>query len=164
MGVAAAVGVSLAGSAVSAYGQIQAGRAQARVARHNQQLALAAAVDARLRGDFEEGELRRKASSFIGRQRTVIAESGAVVDEGTALNLTQDTAQIAELNALAIRVNAAREAFGFEAQAFGFGAEADLSSLSGTIGGIGALLLGGSQAASIRISTRAGRLDPLDGN
>jgi len=76
------------------------------------------AADAISRGRLEEAKSRIGAKQTIGRQRVQAAASGQVVDEGSVLDITSDTAAIGELDALVIRANAAREAQGFKDRGF----------------------------------------------
>jgi len=51
------------------------------------------------------------------------------VDEGTAQEVTEDTAAFGELDALTIRNNAEREALGFRTQGMNFQASGELAQL-----------------------------------
>lgn len=145
------------GTAFSAIGQMQQGKAaaaqaeyQAAVGRNNAILATRAANDARLRGDEAA---RRKAvenKQLAGRQRAVLAANGVLVDQGSALDITSDTAEIGKLDELTIRSNAEREALGYEAQGMNFNASAGLNQMradNATSSGYGAAfgtVLGGA--------------------
>lgn len=158
---AIAIGGAVLGTVVGAVGQIQEGQAlkeqaayQAAVARNNQILAERAAQDALDRGKIEEQRQRSATKQLQGRQRAVLAANGVVVDVGSALDITSDTAAIGELDALTIRSNAEREALGFRTQGMNFQAEADLAkakgeaaSQAGYMGAMGTLLSGGGQVA-----------------
>lgn len=150
------------GTAFQAYGQIQQGRAaaaqaeyQAAVGRNNAILAQRAADDARLRG---EEMARRKAvetRQLTGRQRAVLAANGVLVDQGSALDLTSDTAEIGKLDELTIRSNAEREALGYEAQGMNFNASSQLNQMradnalsSGYGSAFGTVLTGAGSVAS----------------
>lgn len=150
------------GTAFQAFGAIQQGRAaaaqaeyQAAVGRNNAILAQRAADDARLRGAEAE---RRKAvenRQLMGRQRAVLAANGVLVDQGSALDLTSDTAEIGKLDELTIRSNAEREALGYEAQGMNFNAAAQLNSMradnarSSAMGSaLGTVLTGATSVAS----------------
>lgn len=150
------------GAAFTAYGQIQQGKAaaaqaeyQAAVGRNNAILAQRAADDARLRG---EEAARRKAvdnRQLIGRQRAVLAANGVLVDQGSALDITSDTAEIGKLDELTIRSNAEREALGYEAQGMNFNASSQLNQMradnalsSGYGAAFGTVLTGAGSVAS----------------
>lgn len=154
--------ISAVGTAISAYGQMQQGKAargqaeyQAGVARNNKIMADRAAEDAIERGKVSERNQRYKTQQLIGEQRAVLAANGVVVDQGSALDITTDTAGIGELDALTIRSNATREALGFRQRAYNYGAEADLAvargsaaQREGTAAAFGTLLSGTGKVAS----------------
>lgn len=135
---AVAIGATVLSTGVSVYGQAQQGKAAQNIAKYQQGvaannaiLAERAAQDALDRGKIAERNQRLKTAALIGRQRAVIAGNGAVVDAGSALDLTTDTAGIGELDALTIRSNAEREAAGFRAQGANFTSEANLAGMAG---------------------------------
>ena len=99
-------------------------RYQAAVDRNNQIIANRQAEDALRRGEKEEKQHRLKIEQLKGRQKTVFAASGVETDSGSALDILSDTAEIGELEALTIRNNAEREAYGHRVQANNFGASA----------------------------------------
>jgi hypothetical protein len=105
-----------AGTALSAKGQIDQGKADQRTAKTNAALSEAQANDALLRGTIEESRYRRQIAQIAGRQR---AEFGArnVAASGTALDLLADTAGVGEEDAQTIRSNARRQAWGYRNQA-----------------------------------------------
>lgn len=75
-----------------------------------------AAADARIRGTQQADWKRVEGQQMIGTQRAAMAASGGVVDQDTNALIQQDTAQLAEFDALTIANNAAREAYGYEVQ------------------------------------------------
>jgi len=137
------IGISAATAAAGAAVSYAGGKAAADTARYNQKLAQLAAADALRRGDIVEGEHRRQVANLISRQRAQLGASGAVVDVGSALAITEDSAALGELDALTIRNNAAREAWGYQAQASQFGAQAQTASVLGTTQAATTLLTGG---------------------
>jgi len=135
---AVSIGATVLSTGMSVYGQMQQGQAaksqanyQRQVAENNAILANRAATDATERGNIAERNQRLKTEALRGRQRAVMAGNGVVVDAGSALDITSDTAAFGELDALTIRSNATREAAGFRAQSANFTSEADLASRSG---------------------------------
>lgn len=147
------------GAGMTAVGQIQQGRAaaaqanyQSQVANNNRILAMRAADDALHRGKIAETQQRFKTRQLIGLQRASLASNGVLVDTGTALGLTVDTAGIGELDALTVRDNAAREADRFRQQGANFAAESELLALkakssSGLGAAFGTLLTGAGSVA-----------------
>lgn len=159
---AAAAVATIAASAVSAYGAIQSGNAaknqaeyQAAVDRDNQQRAEWQAKDALDRGAEAERQQRLKVQSALGSQRAAMAANGVDLSSGSPLDILGDTAMYGEMDALTIRSNAEREAYGYRVQSQNFATNAQLSQMRGssaqTAGAIGAgstLLTGAGQAAS----------------
>ena len=150
----------VAAAVVTALGQIQASKAaqasakyQSAVARNNQILAQRAAADATARGAQEAKQHLRQTAMLIGKQRTTLAANGVLVDTGSALDITADTAATGQLEALQIKNNAAREALGFETQGMNFQAESTLSLMKAKSEqkalpfSVGATLLGGAASA-----------------
>lgn len=90
---------------------------QADALRRNAVYMSRAADDAKLRGIRDADMARVEGQQFIGAQRAAMAGSGGVVDSGSNAILAQDTAQLAEFDALTIMNNAAREAYGYQVQA-----------------------------------------------
>ncbi len=106
----------LIGGGIQAAGQIGQGKQDEATAETNRRLAEAQANDALLRGTKDEARYRRVIAQVAGQQR---ADFGArnVAVSGTPLDILSDTAKIGEEDALTIRNNAAREAWGYRNQA-----------------------------------------------
>jgi hypothetical protein len=100
-------------------GQAQKAQAdqQAAELRQNALYLNNAARDAERRGAIESDWQRVSTQAAIGSQRVAQAGSGGVVDQDSYGIMTQDTAQLGELDALTISNNAAREAYGYKVQA-----------------------------------------------
>lgn len=166
MGAAApiiAIAATVLSTAVATAGSIQQGRAaqaqanyQSQVAENNSIIAQQKADDARARGAIEERQQRIRTAQLIGAQRAGAAARGVVVDEGSALDITTDTAGIGELDALTIRSNAEREARGFEQEGLEFRSEAQLRQMAGrsarsdSLFSAGGTILSGASAVSDR--------------
>jgi hypothetical protein len=110
--------IPVAIGAVSGMMQGQANKeqanSQAAALRQNALYMGNAANDARARGIQEADWSRVQGQGLIGTQRAAMAASGGVVDTGSNAILQQDVAQLAELDALTISNNAAREAYGYD--------------------------------------------------
>lgn len=118
------------GTGVQVAGQIKAGRAarrageaqqeaaesQAELQEYNAAIADLQAKDAIERGAEEESRFRQGVKVMIGAQRAGIAASNVDVGFGSALDVQADAAYLGELDALTVRTNAAREAWGFKVQ------------------------------------------------
>ena len=88
---------------------IEASQRNQKLAYEAAQEAEAAGEDALRRGDISAEQARREKNRLIGRQRAVMAANGVLVDDGTALDIIGDTAEIGKLDELTIKANAGRE-------------------------------------------------------
>jgi hypothetical protein len=138
--------ISLVGAGVGAAGQIQAGKDAQRIENANARNAEMAAVDAIRRGDIEEQEHRNKVRAMLGAQRASFGANNVDSNSGSPLGLLVDTARIGELDALTIRNNAAREAFGYRSESSNSKARGRASKKSSKTGGYSTALAGGAQA------------------
>lgn len=148
-----AIGTQLGAGAMNA--KAAADQANADVASLGMQrdLELAKAADARQRGAAEEGRTRMAGSRAIGEAKTAITASNIETSSGSAANALADIRMFSELDALTVRSNAAREAWGHEAQAAILeqsrkakkkqGRNAVLGSFLGTAAGLGKLATAG---------------------
>lgn len=120
----------------------------------NARLFESSAADAVTRGHETEKRFRTQIKSLIGTQRVSYAAQGVDVSDGSALEVQMDTAKQGEFDALTIRVNAAREAWGYNVQAEGFRLQADRTRKLGKL-----------QARNVRDVARAEALNSrLGGN
>src|SRR6266571_3446031 len=140
--------LTAAGVGISAYGQVQAGRNAKRIGEANAQAITKTselnahlieegtelnagvyeynanalklqAVDAVERGKETEEVFRKQLKGFIGTQRTGYAAQNVDISTGSPVEVQMDTAKQGEHDALTIRTNAAREAWGFQTAAGG---------------------------------------------
>jgi hypothetical protein len=168
----ASLAVGAAGTAMSAMGQAQQQQAQqqamamqgaqavyaGQVARQNQTFAQQQgerqAADAKARGEVAEASRRRLMGQQIGEQQARLAGQGTDL-EGSPTDILGDTAAAGEFDALTIRSNAAREAYGYklsgEMAGAGYGNDATMagykagnSSYTPSYLGAGASLLAGA--------------------
>lgn len=144
-------------SSFAAYRGAEAQKASAKyeadAARRNAGLADLEAAGALRRGADAEARHRLQVAQLAGQQRNAFAANGIALDSGSALDVLGDTAALGELDALTIRLNAEREAWGLRAGAAGIGGQAGLASAeaSGTtpwIPGASTLLSSASTFAS----------------
>lgn len=124
---------SAVGSVIGAQGSIQSGNAnasaaqyQAGIARNNALIAEQNAQYASQAGRSQESASRQKTAQLIGAQRAAMAANGIDIGSGTPLRIQGDTAAVGELDALTLRNNAARAAYGYRSQAGDFTASAGL--------------------------------------
>lgn len=123
-----------ASTAVQTVGTIKAGNAAKRAGEasqraaedegdlsdYNAAVAELQSADAMARGEEDEDRFRSKVRLAIGAQRAGFAASNIDAGFGSAVDVQADAATLGELDALTIRSNAAREAWGFKVQAENF--------------------------------------------
>ena len=145
MGMTAAVltavntGLSYMGSRSAASAAETQGNFEAGILRQNADITDQQAQDAIARGQIAEGRQRLDTKQQIGASRAALAAQGVDVGYGSANEVQSSEAQLGELDALTIRNNAAREAWGYNVQGMGYRQQAKLAELGGM-----------NQAASLR--------------
>lgn len=149
-----------AGLVFSAFGAFQNAQAQqdaaaynAAVARNNQIIADGQADDAIRRGELDEMRHRIRVAQTQGQQRSALAAQNLDLTDGSALDTVLDTAEFGELDALIIRNNAEREAYGYRVQGMNAGAQAALyqsqaNNTSPFLAAAGTALTGAGQVAN----------------
>lgn len=137
--------IGLVGAGVSAAGSVKQGKLDEQTAQHNEQLANYQADDALRRGSVEEMQYRRQLAQLIGKQRNEIGTRN-VEARGSALSLLEDSAQLGEEDALTIRNDAARQAWGYRNQASEASRTGQQSKLNANTRAGSTLLTGASQA------------------
>lgn len=125
----------------------QQGAATAEANLQNAAFADAAANDAIKRGEFEADQSRIDTRGMIGAQRAGFAANGVDVNSGSAADIQDDTAALGELDALTIKNNAAREAWGYRTQSQQYQQAARNAQRSARSNMFGSLLTAGSQGA-----------------
>jgi hypothetical protein len=124
-----ATGVSTYAAYEQQQSQNKANEYNASVAERNQENANASAQQAIEQGKIDEANHLKKVRQLEGSQEAAGAANGLLVGDGTLLQATQDTAGYGKLDALTIRSNAAREAWGIQNNAADYGAQATLSRM-----------------------------------
>jgi hypothetical protein len=135
VGAAAAV----AGAGVAAYGAVQQGEATSAADKYNAAMAAnnakIATQNANLAGaagtaQVEQASLqtRAKAGGIMANQ----AAGGIDVSSGSALDVRSSAKDLGELNALTIRSNAARQAYGYQTQSASDTGQSQLDQSSAT--------------------------------
>jgi hypothetical protein len=145
----AALVLTAVGGTMSAYGQYQSGKYQEKVAKNNAIIQGRMAEDALKRGQTAEDKHRDRVAQFKSQQAAKMGAAGIDLGVGSATDLLADTAMMGELDALTIRSNAQREAYGHDVQAQNYLSQGELAKSQGTYGAISTLLTtAGSAAAS----------------
>lgn len=156
---------SIAGA--KAIGDFTGQRKQAKIAEQEGNYASAAysqnaglaeqqAADAIARGVESESRFRTEVKGAVGSSRASQAAQGIDVGAGSAVDVQHDIAAVGELDALTIRNNAAREAWGYQTQATQYRSAAEYARVSGRnqakalrTASLGSLLTGASQIAGL---------------
>jgi len=115
-GLSAASILGLVGTGLNAIGQIQAGQAQQDAANYNAQIARQNAVLARQQAEEEERRFRVTSRKELGAMRTGYGASGVTL-EGSPMDILEDAAYIAEIDALTIRQGGRQKAMSYTNQA-----------------------------------------------
>lgn len=109
----AAIALVVAGGLYTADAQREAGRAQVQVAERNAETDRQRAELANRIGSVQEDRHRAKVRQMLGSQRANLAARGIDPDAGIGLAMQDETVSFGETDAMTIRYNAAREAWGF---------------------------------------------------
>lgn len=133
-----ALALTAVSGVVAAGGTIMQGQAQAKQAKYqsaveanNSVIAGWQATDAQQRGQIEEQRQRLATAKLRGSQRAAFGSNGVEIDSGSPLDILMDTSQLGELDALTIRSNAEREAYGLRTQQSNLTAQSSLTSMAG---------------------------------
>lgn len=156
---AVSIGTTLASTGLGIAGQAQQAQLpqamhgyQRQVAENNRIAAERMARDSEELGRVEEEKQRQRSRSLVGTQIAALAGQGTDLS-GSPTDLLGDTAAAGEADALTIRRNAAREAWGYRKRGVEFGNEAVLASLRQASSelsslGVGASLVGNAGAVA----------------
>ena len=144
MGATAAIGTAVVGAGFGAYAKIKAGEKAEDMFYRNAGFADWQATDALERGAINEKRQRQTTEQVIGQQRTSLASQHVDVNKGSALDVQADAAYLGELDALTIRNNAAKEAYGYSVQAEDLRQRGQNAKQEGVMEGISTILGGGS--------------------
>ncbi len=143
--------VSQATSAVStaagAYNSSEAalaeGQYQKQMSDINSKLANMQADAAEKRGEKEARMKEQQTKQAVARQRAMAAGQGVAVDVGSVADLQADTQTIGAADAMTIKNNAYREAFGYKSEAVNYEAQGDFAELSARNRSRNSLVTGG---------------------
>jgi len=151
MGVSAAIMMGTQ-AVTSAYAQSEATKMQAKYAQQqgeaNAKMMELEAEDTLARGEKESQNMRKKANLFQGKQRAALAASGVSMDSGSAQDILQETATMGVEDAMTIKNNAYREAWGLRSQANNARSEGRMGRIGARFESKQTLLTGGMQAAA----------------
>lgn len=139
MGISAATlaeistAVSVGSTVISAVGSMNQGKAEANsanynaaVARNNQILANQNATLALQQGQAQQEQAQQKNRAEVGGIISNQAASGVDVNSGSAVDVRSSAAELGELNAINLRAQATRTAYGYQTHASSFQGEEGL--------------------------------------
>lgn len=124
------------------------------IAKFNARMDELRAEDARIRGEELAAISRGKTKKLRGSQRAVLAASGVDVGTGSAADIQAETEDIGEFEAVTIKNNAMREAFGFKTKGAQEELKGELAFRAGTSRATETFLTGGVRAAKFFESSR----------
>ena len=136
------LGLSAAGSGVSAYDQYKQGAAAEATGNINARRLRMQATDVRDRASDEAGLATMEGSKVVGEQTVAAAASGVDSSSGTAADIAEASRVNAALDSQTIRNNAAREAWGLKIQALQVQQEGKRARRASEKGAVGTVLGG----------------------
>lgn len=142
----AGLGMSAAGSMQQANAANATADAQSKIAANNATIAESEAHYAEEAADKNAQAQRRRTAQVIGSQRAAMGASGAVVDEGSFMDLTLDTAERGEMDALALLEEGDRAAWRARGQSANFSAQSEIyrNSKTSPLASVGGSVLSGA--------------------
>lgn len=131
---------AIVGAMLSAAGMYQQGQNASKMANYNADLAKVKADDALSAGAIAEDRQRQKVRQIEGAQTAAMGASGAVVGSGSFGDILDQTATYGELDALTIRANAQKQAWGLNSQGSADRLQGALAANQGGVNAVGTLL------------------------
>lgn len=162
--------VGMAGAAVSAEGTYEQGQAQGRnadyqsqVARNNAEIARQNVAMTQASGASKEAAQGMRTRASVGAIKAGQGASNIDVNSGSALDVREAAGKLGALDALTIRSNTAREAYGYEVASTSSEAESKLltqegeqARSAGETGALGTFLSGASSVGGRYASLQLG--------
>ena len=114
-----------------AFADWQLGKARSELFKANRSVSEFKAESAIKRGQEKEARSRQETKALVGSQRAILAASGIRVDTGSAADVQAEAKATGEVDAMNIRINALREAYGYAAEGRGLGIQAEQAGAEG---------------------------------
>lgn len=137
--------IGLLGVGLTAGGQQGAGEANKELNKYNRHVAAYQSQDAIRRGKEAEKRFRQEADLLLGEQKVSLAAQNIDIDDDSALDVLADTAVSAEIDAITIRNNARREAWGYQVQGVDYRLRGQIAQTQGNLQAAGTILTQGSR-------------------
>ena len=155
MAIGAIIGAITIGSAIfNAIGQAKAGNAAKELAEFNAHVADLQAEDALSMGEDEAQRFRAGVRGLIGRQRAGFAAQNIDVGVGSPVEVVADAAFLGELDALTIKTNAARAAWGYRVQGENFRRGGSNAQTASRFGAAASIVGGATSVLELRYGFR----------
>ncbi len=126
----AAIGAQALGSIAQGNQQAASDKYNAQVAENNAQIARQNATFSGQEGAANAAREQLKTRAQVGGIKAAQAANGIDINSGSAVDVRSSAAELGELNAITIRSNAARQAYGYQTQASSDMAQAQLDRQS----------------------------------
>ena len=149
MGAAAAplMGLQAAGMGLSMYGNYQSGQTNSAIDAMNASYARTLAQQTMATGEYQAGVADIRGGLLSGQQAASYASQGVVSGAGSAATTVQASEAVTEADKAAIRLNASRQAYGYEIQASSLDFQAKMQKRMGWMGAVQAGVSGAGQMA-----------------
>ena len=146
---ASAAILSLLSTGVAVAGQVQQAKTQSGIAKFNADTAKFQAEDAMKEGSILEERQLSRTRQIRAQQEAIMGAGGVDPTTGTAAQVLDQTTEMGTIDALTLRSNAVRRAWGYNVQASNdiFGGELAKANSNSAIGST--LLTGGARAYGI---------------
>ena len=151
------LGVGLYGAQQQASAERAIGKANEQIAQNNARLAKDSARDANIQGARESQQSAWRTRALIATQRAAAASANVDGQLGSAFDIVSDTALLGGIEQETIQLNAARKAWGFEAEATNYLNQGRLARYEGNakargtiLGGLGNAIGLGAQIAGYK--------------
>jgi hypothetical protein len=140
------IAASLAGGALSAFGSLYQGKAEAAAQEFNARVSENNAKMAEAQAAEEERRVRVGGAKAIGDMRANFGASGVVTSEGSALDVLEESAMNVELDALSVRYQGHAQALALKNEAFMARRAGKQAKLMGKLGAASSVLGAGANA------------------
>tara|TARA_Y100000389_G_C17263944_1_gene414450 strand:+ start:280 stop:771 length:492 start_codon:yes stop_codon:yes gene_type:complete len=148
MGIEVAIGMMIVGTAVSAYGQYQSGKAQKAAYDYNAQIEERNAQIARDQAAYDAKQQEKKTRQIIASQRVAYA-AGGFTTAGTPLDTLRQSATEGEMDRMAILYGGDVEAQNRKSQAELQRMQGRAAKTAGTYAAVGTAIGGFGNAAGV---------------
>lgn len=143
IGAGMQLGSGIAGAFAESDALKQRAKFQAQQFEFNMKIAELQAEDAIAQGNTDASALQRKARQVRGSQRAAMGASGTEVNSGSNLSVQSDTEDMGDIDAMTIKINAARKAWGFKVDAVNMFSQSVLGTAAADNSARSTLLTGG---------------------